>query len=159
MLKIIWFGFLVLLPTERLYKTWVDEIEKHTEGFDVVSQFMNGKLSSTIKRQNTIVITTLGRIRDHPLRISWQLVVIDECLFVQNKSALQTAYRQVGCSQYGVLMMSATFFRSRFDKLFYMLKMLKSGLPEQKEYLDTILSECIVCHIAEKKTKVDYKYH
>jgi hypothetical protein len=46
-------------------------------------------------------------------------------------------------------MLSATFFRSRFDKMLYMLKMLKSGLPEKKEYLDTILSETIVSNITE----------
>jgi len=29
-------------------------------------------------------------------------------------------------------MMSATFFRSRFDQLFFMLKILRSGIPETK---------------------------
>ena len=94
-------------------------------------------------------------MRDHPVYNLWQLVVIDECLSVQNKNALQTeeAWRQVISAQYGVIMMSATFFRSRFDKLFYMLKMLRSGLPEQKAYLDTILSESIICHIPQQSKK------
>ena len=91
-------------------------------------------------------------MRDHPLSVPWKLVVIDECLSVQNQEALQTeeAWRQVIGSQFGVVMMSATFFRSRFDKMFYMIKMLKSGLPETKQFLDTILSECMVCHLPEK---------
>ena len=46
-----------------------------------------------------------------------------------------------------LLMMSATFFRTRFDKLYYMLKMLQSGLPEQRQYLDAILVETIVSKI------------
>lgn len=147
-------GFLVLLPTTKLYKTWEDEIRKHTKGFIINKQSANGLLEDNIQ-PNTIVITTLGRCRDHPLSNSWQLVIIDECLSVQNKNALQTeeAWRQVICSQHGVMMMSATFFRSRFDKLFYMLKMLRSGLPEEKDYLDTILSECIVCCISSKSRK------
>jgi hypothetical protein len=44
-------------------------------------------------------------------------------------------------------MMSATFFRSRFDKLYYMLKMLRTEIPEEKKYLDTILTESIVCNV------------
>jgi hypothetical protein len=144
-------GFLVLLPTTKLYKTWTDEIEKHTHGFNIVTQNANGNLTGDIN-MNTVLITTLGRMRDHSIYESWQLVVIDECLSVQNKEALQTesAWKQVMSSQFGVVMMSATFFRSRFDKLFYMLKMLRSGLPEEKEYLNTILSECIVCHVPNK---------
>jgi hypothetical protein len=147
-------GFLILLPTTKLYKTWKDEINKHSIGFHIVEQYSNGSLSNKI-RKNTILITTLGRMRDHPIIENWQFVVIDECLSVQNKNALQTeeAWRQVMSSQYGVLMMSATFFRSRFDKLFYMIKMLRCGLPENKDYLDTILSESIVCHIPNKTRK------
>jgi len=155
-------GFLVLLPTDKLYKTWSDEIMKHTKGFDIVYQTNDGKItnSSNLKftnnyesvfSYNTILITTLGRMRDHPIFIPWDLVIIDECLSVQNKDALQTeeAFRQVLLSNYGVVMMSATFFRSRFDKMFYMLKMLQSGLPETPEYLDTILSETMICNIGE----------
>ena len=146
-------GYLVLLPTVKLYKTWEDEINKHTEGFNIIKQQANGSHNEI--KKNSIVITTLGRMRDHPISNKWIFVVIDECLSVQNKQALQTeeAWRQIICSQFGVYMMSATFFRSRFEKLFYMLKMLQSGLPENKEYLDTILSECIVCNIQNDKRK------
>lgn len=149
-------GFLVLLPTLKLFDTWRNEIKKHTVGFHIVEQSSDGKLNGTIKL-NTIMITTLGRIRDHPLYRYWNLVIIDECLSVQNKDALQTeeAWKQVMCSKYGVLMMSATFFRSRFDKLFYMLKMLRSGIPESREYLDTILCESIVCNLV--KTDREWK--
>jgi hypothetical protein len=49
-------------------------------------------------------------------------------------------------SQYGVLMLSATFFRSRFDKLYQMLKMLRTGLPIDSKYLDTILNDTIICN-------------
>ena len=148
-------GFLVLLPTTQLYQTWKDEIIKHTVGFDIIEQHADGTLTKKVINNNSIVITTLGRMRDHPISNSWTLVVIDECLSVQNKEAFQTeeAFKQILCSQYGVIMMSATFFRTRFDKLFYMIKMLKSGLPEEKEYLDTILSECIICNIPEKNRK------
>ncbi|QKF94375.1 helicase/uvrB [Fadolivirus algeromassiliense] len=148
-------GFLVLLPTTQLYKTWRDEINKHTDNFDVIEQLANGKLSKNDINTNSIIITTLGRNRDHPISNSWTLVVIDECLSVQNKEAFQTeeAFKQILGSQYGVVMMSATFFRSRFDKLFYMIKMLRSGLPEEKDYLDTILNECIICNISESERK------
>ena len=147
-------GFLVLLPKISLLKTWTDEIIKHIIGFNICTQEANGKLSRNIDA-NTIVLTTLGRCRDHPIAHSWIMVVLDECLSVQNKDALQTqeAWRQIMCSQYGVMMLSATFFRSRFDQLFYMLKMLRTGLPEEKKYLDAILSESIICHIPEKSRK------
>jgi len=142
-----YYGFVVLVPTKSLITTWIDEINKHTKNFDKILQAANGKLNNTIK-PNSILITTLARMRSHPINHSWQIVVVDECLSVQNRDALQTqeAFRQILCSQFGVIMMSATFFRSRFDKLFYMLKMLRSELPENKDYLDTILSEYIVCH-------------
>ncbi len=39
---------------------------------------------------NSIIITTLARNREHPIMNSWILVVIDECLSVQNRGALQT---------------------------------------------------------------------
>lgn len=147
-------GILVLVPNKRLIKTWTDEIDKHTKGFRYVLQEANGKLSDMIGT-NSILITTLGRMRDHPIANPWTITIIDECLSVQNKEALQTeeAWRQVLNSKYGVIMMSATFFRSRFNKLFYMLKMLRSGLPENKEFLDTILSECMICNIPENSRK------
>lgn len=168
-------GFLVLLPTTYLYKTWTDEIKKHTNGFDLVFQNANGTLSNnndnillsdyndvtSILKPNSILITTLGRMRDHPIENSWIFVAIDECLSVQNKDALQVgeAWRQIIGSQYGVLLASATFFRTRFDKLFYMLKMLNSGLPENKNYLDAILSETIIANIPSKKRDWTESWH
>lgn len=158
-------SFIVLVPSIQLIKTWTDEIKKHTNGFDILIQKANGILeeiqnnihdiSTTLPKSNSIVITTMGRIRDHPIQHPWILVVIDECLSVQNKEALQTeeAWRQCCYSQYGVVMLSATFFRSRFDKMLYMIKMLKSGLPEKKEYLDAILSETIICNITDSERK------
>jgi superfamily II DNA or RNA helicase len=136
---------LILIPNAKLYETWESEIKNHTENFDCV--LYDKKLKNEIKR-NTIVISTLGRMRDHPIANNWIYVVIDECLSVQNKEALHTeeALRQIMSSQYGVLLLSATFFRSRFDKLYYMLKMLRTGLPLDIRYLDTILSETIVCN-------------
>lgn len=153
-------SFLILLPTTYLYKTWQDEIEKHTKGFDMIFQNANGTLTGPLE-SNSILITTLGRMRDHPLNNSWIFVVIDECLSVQNKNALQTeeAWRQIISSQYGVLLASATFFRTRFDKLFYMLKMLNSGLPENKNYLDAILAETIISNISNKKREWIPTYH
>lgn len=147
-------GFLVMLPTEILYDTWKEEITKHTKGLQIIEQFANGSLSGNID-QNTIVITTMGRCRDHPLLYQWLLVVIDECLTVQNKEALQTeeAWRQASYSYFGVLMLSATFFRARFDKMTYMLNMLNNVLPKTSEYIDTILSESIVCNLNENERK------
>ena len=94
------------------------------------------------------MISTLGRMRDHPISNNWIYVVIDECLSVQNKEALHTeeALRQIMSSQYSTLLMSATFFRSRIDKLYYMIKMLRTGLPLDNRYLDTILNESIICN-------------
>jgi hypothetical protein len=144
-------SFLVLLPTTYLFKTWEDEITKHCKGYHIVFQNANGSLTDDLQK-NSILITTLGRMRDHPLSQSWIFVVIDECLTVQNKNALHTeeAWRQILVSQHGVFMMSATFFRTRFDKLFYMIKMLNTGLPEEKKYLDAILAESIVMNIPKK---------
>jgi hypothetical protein len=141
----------VMVPTAKLYDTWTDEIHKHTGGFHVVTQAANGELSDSIQ-YNSVVITTMGRMRDHPLTVPWLIISIDECLSVQNKNALQTgeAWRQVVNSYYGVMLLSATFFRSRIDKLFYMLKMLATGLPEDREYLTAILSETIVCNLPAK---------
>jgi len=164
-------GFLILLPTSKLYNTWKNEIKRHAINFHIVEQNADGTLyessSDTIINElkfHSIVITTLGRIRDHPIINNWIYVVIDECLSVQNTDALWTmeAWKQIVSSQYGVLMLSATFFRSRFDKLFYMLKMLRSGLPEEKSYLDTIMSECMVCNVplnTRKWTTNIHKYY
>ncbi|QGR54132.1 dead-like helicase [Moumouvirus maliensis] len=145
-------GILVLLPGNKLIKTWEDEINKHTSGFDIIYQENDSDIGP-IKR-NTIVVTTMGRNRDHPINHKWLLVIIDECLTVQNKNALWTesAWRQSMVSKH-LVMMSATFFRTRFDKLYYMLKMLRTGLPEKREYLDAILLESIVSQISKIKRK------
>jgi hypothetical protein len=146
------YGFLVLVPQLTLYETWKDEINKHTT-FKYIEQKANGKLTDVIDKF-TIVISYMGRMRDHPLNINWISVIIDECLSTQN-SSLQTmeSCNQVSSSKYGCLLMSATFFRSRFDKLLFMLKMLQTGLPEDKNYLDTILNESIICNINENTRK------
>lgn len=143
-------GNLIMLPNFRLYKTWIDEINKHTENFNIITQDANGKYKGVIDR-NTLFITTMGRVRDHPLNVKWNYVIIDECLTVQNKLALQTeeAWRQVMFSNYGVLMLSATFLRARFDKLYLLLKMLRTQLPETKNYLNAILGDVIVCNVIE----------
>jgi len=145
------YAAVIMVPTSKLYKTWKDEITKHTKGLEMVFQEANGDLTGKILF-NTIIITTMGRMREHPLSIPWLFVVVDECLSVQNKNALQTAeaWRQVSNSFYGCLLLSATFFVSRIDKLYYMLKMLQTGLPEEREYLNAILSESIVCNIPAK---------
>lgn len=139
-------GILVLLPGNKLIATWQDEIDKHTKNFDVKLHKPSGNIGK-IKR-NTIVISTMGRQRDNPINHKWLLVIIDECLSVQNKNALQTeqAFIQSLLAKY-LVMMSATFFRTRFDKLYYMLKMLQTGLPERKQYLETILAESIVAKV------------
>lgn len=148
------YGMLVLLPTEKLYKTWEEEINKHTNNLDVCFQSSNGKFTKEIK-YSSVVITTLGRMRDHPIIHMWLYVVIDECLSVQNSTTLHTeeAWRQVANSKYGVLLLSATFFRSRFNKLLYMLKMLRTKIPEKMEYLDIILNETLICNLCEKSRK------
>lgn len=147
-------GTLVLLPTEKLYKTWEDEINKHTKKINICKQSADGEFDNEIT-YNSIVITTLGRMRDHPIIHKWLYVIIDECLSVQNSSTLHTeeAWHQVTNSKYGVLLLSASFFRSRFNKLLYMLKMLRTGLPEEMEYLDIILNETLVCNLNEKTRK------
>lgn len=145
-------AILVMLPGNKLIKTWQDELEKHTDGFDIKYQQNNSDIGPI--NRNTIVVTTMARIRDHPINHRWLLMVIDECLTVQNKNALWTesAWKQSMMSKH-LVMMSATFFRTRFDKLYYMLKMLQTGLPEQKEYLDTILLESIVSQIPKNTRK------
>lgn len=157
-------GFLVLVPNMRLIETWIVEIKKHTTGFRVITQTsngswdINGKIVANNKceiTRNTIAITTLGRMRDKPKDNSWILVIIDECLSVQNSGALQTesAFRQIMLAQFGVIMLSATFFRARFDKLYFMLKMLQSGYPENRSYLSTIINEHVFCHVSESTRK------
>lgn len=145
---------LVLLPTEKLYKTWSDEIIKHFTNVNYLLQNANGSLTGNINDNKlNIIITTMGRNRSHPLQYKWLFLIIDECLTVQNKEAIQTmsSWKQSVNSEYGVLLLSATFFRTRFDKLLYMLKMLKCDLPETKEYLDTILCDSIKVNLPINK--------
>ena len=149
-------GFLIMVPSENLYDTWRTEIKKHTKGFHLLEQLSNGKFDNNDKIESyTIVITTMGRCRDHPIIHPWLLVVVDECLTVQNKEALQTeeAWRQSTYSYFGVILLSATFFRSRFEKMLYMLSMLNTQLPITSDYLDTILSESIICNLNQNERK------
>jgi hypothetical protein len=172
-------GILYLVPTNPLIDGTLDEIKKHTLNYTVLAQQANGSLkvelvphpplnqtaldglvqqSSTdpqlqLDNGHIIVVTTLARMRDHPLNKRWTLVVIDECTSIQNQSALQTAeaWKQVTCSEFGVLMMSATFFRTRFSKLFDLISMLASPIPSRESYLTALLHERIICHIPDKK--------
>ena len=104
-------GFLVLTPNLQLYDNWKSEIEKHTSGFDIVFQNANGSFTKKEIKSNSIVISSIGRARDHPINNSFVLVVVDECLTVSNNSfqTLQTRNYAVE-AQFGVLLMSATFF-------------------------------------------------
>ena len=183
-------GFLVLVPNSDLISEWVQQILRHSTGVHVVVQQQTGYLISrgisnggkppkahdctrrTLKSQellqnykvdeNTIVISTLGRLRDKPFvsQPGWDFVVIDECLSVQNDSALQTveAWRQVTASRCGVLMLSATLFRSRMSKLFYMIRMLRSSLPRTDSYLPALLAEHIICYLPERTRTWEIKY-
>jgi len=144
-------GCLILVPSKTLYETWINEIKKHTYGFEFIiyKKNFNAKIN-----ENTFVISTLATMRDNPYIYPWKLVVIDECLSVQNRDALQTeeACKQIINSKF-LVMLSATFFRTRFDKLFYLLKMLRTNLPETKEYLNAILNESIICNIVNNTRK------
>ena len=52
-------GFIVLLPTDKLYDTWKTEITKHTKGFDVIDQKSDGSLTGKIK-YNTILSNVMN---------------------------------------------------------------------------------------------------
>lgn len=137
-----WSGVCVALATAALMETWETEIELRTTGWQVYYHRAGEDIPPVT--DHTLVVTTLGRMRDHPARHPWALYVVDECLSVKNENALwtQEAWRQSLAARY-VLMLSATFFRSKFKELYYMLKMLGTGLPERTEYLDIILLESI----------------
>lgn len=102
-----------------------------------------------------LYISTMGRNRDNPIKSNIKFVIIDECLTVQNNTSKWTmkAFEQVVRAKYGVLMLSATFFRTRFDKLFFMLKMFQLHIPTKPEYLDTILNIAIGANIKSNQTK------
>ena len=147
---------LVLLPSENLIDTWIVEIKKHFTNINYLIQKSNGMIEGEYNNNMlNIYITTMGRNRDKMIRNNndWLFVIVDECLTVQNKEAKQTmsAWEQVVMSKYGVILLSATFFRTRFDKLLYMLKMLSCKLPETKEYLDTILMDSIKVNLPINK--------
>lgn len=152
-------NYLILVPNTNLYKVWLDEIIKHTNGCNIYLQdqdgsYINNSNNSTLNTVN-IYITTMSRNRDYfdTFDIPIDMVIIDECLTVQNKETKWTikAFMSVSKAKYGVLMLSATFFRTRFDKLLFMLKMLNTGLPERQEYLDTILNTAINLNINTSK--------
>ena len=46
-------------------------------------------------------------------------------------------------------MLSATFFRSKYDALFYMIRMLRSPMPRSMEWLPATIHEHIVCQVPE----------
>jgi superfamily II DNA or RNA helicase len=146
-------NYLILVPNTNLYEVWSTEINKHTDNVNIYIQNSEGKFILDKKTDGTvnIYISTMARNRDFNdnLNIPIDLVVIDECLTIQNKETKWTikAFITVSKAKYGVLMLSATFFRTRFDKLLFMLKMLNTGLPERIEYLDTILNTCINVNI------------
>jgi len=147
---------LVLLPSANLINTWIDEINKHFTNINYIIQESNGKLKGKYTNNMlNIVITTMGRNRDNMIRKDWLFVIVDECLTVQNKEAKQTmaAWEQVITSQYGVMLLSATFFRTRFDKLLYMIKMLCCNMSETKENLDTILIDSIMVNLPKYTRK------
>lgn len=153
-------GVLIMLPTKALIREWLLEIAAHTEGFHVIEQREDGQLFSLTYGKshppidgNALIISTLDRVCNHPFvrQVAWDFVVIDECLSVQNAAAKRnpSAWRQIEASMCGVLMLSATFFRSKYDQLFYMIRMLRSPLPRTMEWLPATIHEHIVCQIPE----------
>ncbi|GBG27498.1 DNA-3-methyladenine glycosylase 1 [Hondaea fermentalgiana] len=167
-------GSLVLLPTNALISEWATQIMLHTKGVHVIAQDKSGFLKSLgisnaggparrIARgrhvkvdADSIVLTTLGRARDHPFStLGWDLVIIDECVSVQSQTALQSfaAWRQVLASNCGVMMLSATMYRSRMADLFVLIRMLRSPLPRTQPYLATLLSEHAIVALPENPRK------
>ncbi len=157
--NITYSGILVLLPGTRLVDTWKNELDKHTIGFDIIYQDTTSSIGPI--NRNTILITTMGRMRDHPINHKWLLVIIDECLTVQNKNALWTesAWKQSLMSKY-LLMMSATFFRTRFDKLYYMFKNVTNRSTFSKRIFryDTIRINCFTNTKIKRKWSSNINY-
>ena len=149
-------GILILVPNIRLIQTWIDEVTKHTQGLEVITHSASGKLSNMQISRNSLIITTMGRIRDHPIDNFWTLLIIDECLSVQNKEYCPSDGGSMETINNVLLWYyspQCNFFKSRFDKMLYMLKMLNVNLPYTREYLDTILNETITCNIIENDRK------
>lgn len=165
-------GCLVLCPTNSLIAEWCQQAQLHTSGLEIVVQRANGALISKgttggsetnnkkKKKSKTVelgpqslVITTLARHREHPFvnQPGWDFVVVDECLSVQSESARQAAeaWRSVAASRGGVLLLSATLFRSSFSALFYLVSMMRSPLPRTVEFLPALLKEHCVCFVPE----------
>ena len=153
-------GVLIMLPQKALIKEWLLQVATHTSSFHVIEQREDGSLFSLTYNKstppidgNSLIISTLDRVCEHPFtkQAAWDFVVIDECLAVQNAQAKRcpSAWRQIEVSACGVLMLSATFFRSRFDSLFYMIRMLRTPLPRTVEWLSAIMTEHIVCQVPE----------
>lgn len=143
--NIIGGGILVLVPKKILIDMWHTEINKYTSGYDVLLHTAKTKIEKSSIKRNSIVISSLNTIRDHPIRNCWLLTIIDECLSVQNNNALWTeeAWKQSLISNF-VILLSATFFRSRYNNLYYMLSMLQSCIPIDKSQLNTILNERLI---------------
>ena len=74
---------------------------------------------------------------------------------MQNAQAKRcaSAWRQIEVSTCGCLMLSATFFRSKFGGLFYMIRMLRSPLPRTMEWLPATIHEHIVCQVSMGRDK------
>ncbi|KAL3905459.1 MAG: hypothetical protein SGILL_009670, partial [Bacillariaceae sp.] len=106
-------GVLVMLPGKSLVQEWLLEIAAHTRGFHVIEQREDGSLFSLTYGKshppidaNTLVVSTLDRVARHPFvreGVSWDFVVIDECLAVQNASAKRnpSAWRQIETAKCG----------------------------------------------------------
>ena len=151
-------GVLVMMEKKALVKEWLLEIATHTRNFHVIEQREDGRLFSLTYGHynppvdgNSLVISTLDRVCEHPFvrQAAWDFVVIDECLSVQNADAKRcpSAWRQIEVSLFGVLMLSATFFRSKYSALFYMIRMLRTPLPRTMEWLPATIHEHIVCQV------------
>ena len=95
-----------MLPTKALVKEWLLEIAAHTAGFHVIEQREDGSLFSLSYGRatppidgNALIISTLDRVSEHPFvrQAAWDLVLIDECLAVQNAAAKRcpSAWRQI----------------------------------------------------------------
>ena len=52
-----------------------------------------------------------------------------------------------------MLLLSATFFRSHYAKLFYMIRMLRSTLPRTEAFLTALLSEHVVCYVPASRRR------
>jgi len=135
------------VETKKEIESEIKKSTKSTKSIKSTCEFIDISIN--------IYISTMGRNRDNPLRDNIEFVIIDECLTVQNNTSKWTmkAFEQATKSKYGVLMLSATFFRTRFDKLFFMLKMFQLKIPSKPEYLDTILNIAICANIKVNQTK------